>query len=255
LKLTQKLAEARNVLNELRSKEEEDIRTQEELEHYKNIEVMEKKGFIESNNTTRKQKEGLKKEIAKIEKEIGDIDDQIKQKKTEYNTMYKNLEELNIEIGKQEEIKENLDDEIKLFTAKVTNKDIATGKIKMALENHKKEILQYETELVSHKSEESVNNENIKKLTAMKEKMARTAAQANQQAKDRREELKILRLTILDLSKRHQETKFKLDSFVTMYENVKNERNKYVTMIQNCSHMVMGQFDTLTLFNFKYHGD
>ena len=234
-KLTQKLGEARNILNELRSNEEEDMKNEEELEHYKNIEVMEKKGFIESNNKTRKQKEALKKEIAKIEKEINDINDQIKQRKTEYNTTHKSLEEFNTEIAKQEEIKENLDDEIKLFTAKVTNKDIATGKVKMALENHKKEISQYEAELVSHKSEETANNENIKKLTVMKEKMARTAAQANHQAKERKEELKILRLTILDLSKRHQEAKFKLDSFVTMYENVKNERNKYVTMIQNCS--------------------
>eukprot|EP00826_Nyctotherus_ovalis_P011429 TRINITY_DN1297_c0_g1_i10.p1 TRINITY_DN1297_c0_g1~~TRINITY_DN1297_c0_g1_i10.p1 ORF type:complete len:761 (-),score=376.76 TRINITY_DN1297_c0_g1_i10:324-2606(-) len=235
VKLTQKLAEARNVLNELRLDEEEDIRTQEEIENDKNCQILEKKGLVESNNTKRKQKEALKKEIAKVEKEIGDIEDQIKQKKTEYNATCKRLEEYNIELAKQEEIKENLDDEIKLFTAKVTNKDIATGKVKMALENHKKEIGQYETELVSHKKEEIDNNENIKKLTVMKEKMARTAAQANQQAKERREELKILRLTILDLSKRHQETKFRLDSFVTMYENVKNERNKYVTMIQNCS--------------------
>ena len=211
------------------------MRIKDEIENDKEFETSEKKRLLEGNNKKRKEKDSLQKDIKKVDKEINEIDDQIKQKRTEYNTTSKVLDELNSELSKQEVIKEDLDDEIKLFTAKVTNKDIATGKIKRALDNYKKELSQYETELVTHKKEEVINVENIKKLTIMKEKMARTASQANQQAKERKEELKILRLTILDLSKKHQETKFRLDSFVTMYENVKNERNKYVTMIQNCS--------------------
>lgn len=223
------------MLNELKQEEEEDMRIKEELKHNKEFETSEKKSLLAGNNKKRKYKDSLQKEIHKIDKDIEEIDDQIKQHRTESNTTLRSYEELKQESEKQEEIKEDLDDEIKLFTAKVTNKDIATGKVKMALNNYKKELAQYEIELVNHKKEEAVNNENIKKLTVVKEKMARTASQATQQAKERKEELKILQLTILDLSKKHQETKFRLDGFVTMYENVKNERNKYVNMIKNCS--------------------
>eukprot|EP00826_Nyctotherus_ovalis_P011434 TRINITY_DN1297_c0_g1_i5.p1 TRINITY_DN1297_c0_g1~~TRINITY_DN1297_c0_g1_i5.p1 ORF type:complete len:356 (-),score=121.44 TRINITY_DN1297_c0_g1_i5:41-1108(-) len=223
------------MLNELKQEEEENLRIKEELKQNKEFEISEKKSLLAGNNKKRKYKDSLQKEIHKIDKDIEEIDDQIKQRKTENNTTLRSYEELKQESEKQEEIKEDLDDEIKLFTAKVTNKDIATGKVKRALNNYKKELAQYEIELVNHKKEEAANNESIKKLTVVKEKMARTASQATQQAKERKEELKILQLTILDLSKKHQETKFRLDSFVTMYENVKNERNKYVNMIKNCS--------------------
>jgi len=206
-----------------------------DIDREKEMEVNDKKSMQESKNKKRKEKDAVLKEINKIEKDVIDIDDQIKQKQTEINTTSKKYEERKIELEKQKVIGVELQDEIKLFTAKTANKDINIQKIKDLIESHKKELSHFEAELVSYKKEEAISHENIKKLTIMKEKMARTASQANQQARERKEELKILRLAILDLSKKHQETKFRLDSFVAMYENVKSERNKYVTMIQNCS--------------------
>ena len=219
----------------MKREEEDDILEKEEIETNKKHELAEKKRLQADNSKRKKKRDNLQKEIQKIDHDAEEIENQIKQIRTECEKTMKNYEELKKESAKQEEIKEDLDNEIKIFLAKVTNKDIATAKIKLALNNYRKEIAQYETELVSHKKEEFINNENIKKLTIVKEKMARTAAQATQQAKERKEELKILQLTILDLSKKHQEAKYRLDSFITMYENVKNERNKYVNMIKNCA--------------------
>ena len=65
--------------------------------------------------------------------------------------------------------------------------------------------------------------------------MARTASQAMAQQRETREELKVKELLILDLTKKQQETDFRLNSFVALYEEVKNARNKYVSQIQNSS--------------------
>lgn len=55
------------------------------------------------------------------------------------------------------------------------------------------------------------------------------------QARETKEELKVKELLILDLTKKQQETEFRLNSFIALYEEVKNARNKYVSQIQNSS--------------------
>jgi len=50
-----------------------------------------------------------------------------------------------------------------------------------------------------------------------------------------KEELKVKELLILDLTKKAQETDIKLKSYIALYEEVKNARNKYVSSIQNSS--------------------
>ena len=69
----------------------------------------------------------------------------------------------------------------------------------------------------------------------MRESMARKASSAMNEVRETREELKIKELLILDLTKKHQETEFKLNSFKALYEEVKSARNKYVNLIQNAS--------------------
>eukprot|EP00825_Cyclidium_porcatum_P006125 TRINITY_DN13005_c0_g1_i4.p1 TRINITY_DN13005_c0_g1~~TRINITY_DN13005_c0_g1_i4.p1 ORF type:complete len:562 (-),score=143.73 TRINITY_DN13005_c0_g1_i4:241-1926(-) len=70
-------------------------------------------------------------------------------------------------------------------------------------------------------------------LTAMRESMARKASSAMAEVRETREELKIKELLILDLTKKHQETEFKLNHFKALYEEVKSARNKYVRQIQD----------------------
>jgi hypothetical protein len=59
--------------------------------------------------------------------------------------------------------------------------------------------------------------------------MARTASQAASLAKTTKAELKVKELLILDLTKKAQETDFRLKSFIALYEEVRNARNKYVS--------------------------
>jgi len=78
---------------------------------------------------------------------------------------------------------------------------------------------------------ESKFTEEIKFLSTIREKMARTASQASAQARETKEELKVKELLILDLTKKQQEVEFRFNGFVALYEEVKNARNKYVSQI------------------------
>lgn len=237
-KLSKEFEELQRISHELQMEAVESNEKKKEIARMKEIEQNTKKEFLEDKNKKKKEKDGSAKVIKKVEKEIKDLDDVLKQKETEANTTLKKVLEKRSEFEKQKSIGNDLNDEIKLFTAKAANKDLAIKKLISELEEHKEEKANCEKELADYKNEESVQHESIKNLTIMKEKMARTASQANQQMRERKEELKILRLTLLDLLKKNQETKFKLDSFVAMYENVKSQRNKYVTLIQNASQTI-----------------
>lgn len=65
--------------------------------------------------------------------------------------------------------------------------------------------------------------------------MARKASSALAEVRETREELKIKELLILDLTKKQQETEVKLNNYKSLYEEVKQARNKYVNLIQNSS--------------------
>ena len=65
--------------------------------------------------------------------------------------------------------------------------------------------------------------------------MARKASAQVTQAREKNEELKIKKLLILDLTKKLMETEAMLKHYIQLYEDAKNERNKYVKLIQNSS--------------------
>ena len=56
----------------------------------------------------------------------------------------------------------------------------------------------------------------------MRESMARKASSALAEVRETREDLKIKELSILDLTKKYQETEFKLNTFKALYEEVIN---------------------------------
>lgn len=72
-------------------------------------------------------------------------------------------------------------------------------------------------------------------LSTIKDKMARTASQAHAQSTETQNELRVKEIQIVDLSKKQQETEFRLNTFQALYEDVKNMRNKYVSQIQSSS--------------------
>lgn len=97
--------------------------------------------------------------------------------------------------------------------------------------NLKEKIMKLQNNVTEIQEEENKWIEEIKFLSTIREKMARTASQAMAQARETKEELKVKELLILDLTKKQQETEFRLNAFLALYEEVKNARNKYVSQI------------------------
>ena len=95
----------------------------------------------------------------------------------------------------------------------------------------RKKIEKLKNSVTEYQEEENKWVEEIKFLSTIREKMARTASQAMAQARETKEELKVKELLILDLTKKQQETEFRLNAFLALYEEVKNARNKYVSQI------------------------
>ena len=128
-----------------------------------------------------------------------------------------------------------LEEEQKIFMGQLVKKGMEERNMQAKILKLKTDIVQHEKQVQQFQEEENKWIEEIKFLSTIREKMARTASQAMAQARETKEELKVKELLILDLTKKQQETEFRLNSFIALYEEVKNARNKYVSQIQNSS--------------------
>merc|ERR1719446_1456796 len=90
-------------------------------------------------------------------------------------------------------------------------------------------------ELKSLKGEEQKWAAHCKTLASHREKLARDASLAHRLCRETGDEVAMKSLEELDLRKKYQEISQKQKEFCTMYEVVKNERNKYMTQIQKSS--------------------
>lgn len=119
-------------------------------------------------------------------------------------------------------------DEQHICVGQLVKRGLDDNKAKLRQTKKQDEITGFEAQV--HQMIETENKLKIEKkfLSTIREKMARTASQAMAQAKDTIEDLKVRELLILDLTKKGQETEFRLSIFQTLYEETKNLRNKYV---------------------------
>jgi hypothetical protein len=92
-----------------------------------------------------------------------------------------------------------------------------------------------ETEVQQWQAEERKQTKLIALLAAQRELKARAATRATQEEKDTKQELKVKELATLDLTKKCNEVNNRLKEFSVLYEVVKNERNKYLNLIQASS--------------------
>lgn len=131
--------------------------------------------------------------------------------------------------------KKNLEDDAKINLDQILNKTTELEQTQQDITKISQQLTNLDEDVQNLQDEETKYVEEIKFLSTIREKMARTASQAMAQMRETKEELKVKELLILDLSKKQQETEFRLSSFIALYEEVKNARNKYVSQIQDSS--------------------
>ncbi|RLN72228.1 hypothetical protein BBJ28_00000547 [Nothophytophthora sp. Chile5] len=94
------------------------------------------------------------------------------------------------------------------------------------------QVTELEAEVAQWVVEESKQKRLIAMLTAQRELKAREATSALAAERQTQQELKMKELVIFDLAKKWNETTNHLREFSALYDVVKNERNKYVNLIQ-----------------------
>jgi len=104
-----------------------------------------------------------------------------------------------------------------------------------ALDSLLRSVSAQEAEVSQWQAEERKQNKLISLLAAQRELKAREAAKAARLEKETRQVLKVKELEILDLTKKCNEVNNRLKEFSALYDVVKNERNKYVNLIQSSS--------------------
>merc|ERR1711904_15736 len=95
-------------------------------------------------------------------------------------------------------------------------------------------FLKQET-LEKEKKQEQQWSNHFKFLSSQREKIARDSSTAHRLCRETWDEVQMKELEEFDLKKKLQEISQRQKEFCTMYEVVKNERNKYVAMIQSSS--------------------
>jgi uncharacterized small protein (DUF1192 family) len=183
------------------------------------------KKMIDAQHKQYKKEEHTNEGIIDLNKEL----------ETKIQGTQKLMEELKKDQEKYVKTLEDLVEEQQLFVGKLVTKGLEDKTIQQEIVKLTAERTSSEDTIKKFQHEVTMWNEELKFLSTIREKMARTASQASAQARMTKEELKVKELLILDLTKKAQETDFRLKSFIALYEEVKNARNKYVSQIQNSS--------------------
>ena len=125
------------------------------------------------------------------------------------------------------------------------------GKEKTALfQKSYAEVAELEKEVVAMKKEEQAREAVIKEVTSQRERVSRQAALKVQKWKETEELRQVKDLIILDLKKKKKDTGRRLKEFQQLYDLVKNQRNKFVNMIQTSTQSIAEMKEKLKILTF-----
>lgn len=100
------------------------------------------------------------------------------------------------------------------------------------------EVAELEQEVVQLKKEERSRDRSIVELSSQRERASRQAAFKVNKLRETKEQLRVKELIILDLKKKKREVSQRLRDFQQLYDLVKNQRNKFVNLIQASSQSI-----------------
>ncbi|KAF4129429.1 hypothetical protein GN958_ATG21384 [Phytophthora infestans] len=111
------------------------------------------------------------------------------------------------------------------------------------------QVAELEAEVAQWLVEESKQKKLVTMLTAQRELKAREATSALNSERQTQQELKTKELVIFDLAKKWNETTNHLREFSALYDVVKNERNKYVNLIQASTQALAEMKEKIKILN------
>jgi chromosome segregation ATPase len=125
-----------------------------------------------------------------------------------------------------------LKDELDSFIADFLQQEGIEADKKKELESAIADVDEQEAKVMHALTETKTQGKLIQVLSAQRDIVARDFARMDFKEKEARKAVKMKELSVLDLTKRCTELSNRLKEFTALYEVVKNERNKYVSLLQ-----------------------
>jgi chromosome segregation ATPase len=100
------------------------------------------------------------------------------------------------------------------------------------------EVAELEQEVVQLRKEERVRERTVVEIASQRERASRLAAMKLKRLKETLEVKRVKELIIVDLKKQRREAGLRLRDFQQLYDLVKNQRNKFVNLIQASSQSI-----------------
>merc|ERR1711920_285085 len=179
-----------------------------------------------------KQFEKVKRQYKKTQMNKEAVDESLgplNASKKELGKQTKTQEE---DMQRQKKLLEDIQAEVDLFIGAYLKQESLEKDKKEEYESITQSMEEMQKELKKLKEEEQHWATHFKTLASNREKLAREASMAHRHCRETTDEVAMKQLEEDDLKKKHQEIIQKQKEFATMYEVVKNERNKYMTHIQ-----------------------
>jgi chromosome segregation ATPase len=235
---------------EQRQRDVESVKKNLDFEKMQNKQQLERRVILESKQEEAEQ--NMKRELEQLATDKNDFEKKkkiLKKKKSVLEQIQSTLPMLHLQVADNKNQLESyklenkrhvatlneLKQEVDIFIAKYLRQEgVEQGK-KDELSGLVGEIKDEEMDISQWSSEEHKQNKTVAMLSAQREIKAREASRAIQNEKETKEDLKMKELIILDLTKKCNETNNRLKEFSALYDVVKNERNKYVNLIQASS--------------------
>merc|ERR1719388_712070 len=175
----------------------------------------------ESTKKMDQSRDNLKESLAPLEAQRKDL---IKQRK-----------QCDEEMRRQKKLLDDIQAEVDLFIGAFLKQETLEKEKKEEHENIVQSMEDMQKDLQTLKHQEQQWSAHFKFLSSQREKIARDSSTAHRLCRETWDEVQMKQLEEDDLRKRYQEISQRQKAFCTMYEVVKNERNKYVAMIQSSS--------------------
>lgn len=154
--------------------------------------------------------------------------------------------------GEREETRrrnERLKDEIDITIAHFMEQEGIEQSKKEELQRSIAEVEAAELDVINWMTESKRQAKLISVLSAQRDILARECARVNHKSKESADQVVVKEMSIIDATKRSNEISNRLKEFSALYEVVKNERNKYVNLIQSSNQALAEMKEKIRILN------
>merc|ERR1719161_3369386 len=220
-----------------REKNEEAKARQKRLALDQELKMLNDESRSAADELSQKQKKHEKtlREYKKMEQSRDNLKESVTPLEAQRQDLIKQRKQRDEEMRRQQKLLNDIQAEVDLFIGAFLKQETLEKEKKEEHESIVQSMEEMQKDLRNLKQQEQQWSNHFKFLSSQREKIARDSSTAHRLCRETRDEVQMKELEEFDLKKKLQEISQRQKEFCTMYEVVKNERNKYVAMIQSSS--------------------